>query len=193
MIRIDSGQLKGLKLEVAESIRPTQAKLRQAVGNILQNRLQGAKVLDICAGSGAVGLELVSRGAEYLVGLEKDPLVFKILQKNYRAAGDRLNLKNSLLPIFSDWEIYLKNSKKLNLTKFDIIWFDPPYADFDGYLAQLLEIAANIANSDGVLLCEMSRKSFANFLEQKANFPHVDITEKKFGDTMLVILEMKNQ
>ena len=75
-MRINSGRFKYRKLEIPESARPTTEKVREAVFSMLIGRVEGATVLDLFAGSGALGLEALSRGAEFCV--------FKVIEKTIR-------------------------------------------------------------------------------------------------------------
>ena len=73
MAKITGGQFKGVNLVMPAAIRATEAKVRQAVFNILGSFVEGARVLDGYAGSGALGLEALSRGAEFAAFIESDP------------------------------------------------------------------------------------------------------------------------
>jgi 16S rRNA (guanine966-N2)-methyltransferase len=73
MARISAGVLKGRTLLMPKSLRPTEGKVRQALFNIIGARIEGARVLDGFAGSGALGLEALSRGAASVFFLEQDP------------------------------------------------------------------------------------------------------------------------
>ncbi|MBI4652306.1 16S rRNA (guanine(966)-N(2))-methyltransferase RsmD [Candidatus Desantisbacteria bacterium] len=102
-------------------IRPTSDKVREALFNILTPYIENAEVLDLFAGSGAVGIEALSRGAKACTFIEQDI-------NNYRLIRDNLSLLD-----FTNGEVYLKSAdialkilyKKQN--KFDIIFLDPPY------------------------------------------------------------------
>ena len=81
-MRINSGRFKYRKLEIPESARPTTEKVREAVFSMLIGKVEGATVLDLFAGSGSLGLEALSRGAEFCVFNEGDRKNYKILKNN---------------------------------------------------------------------------------------------------------------
>lgn len=122
MLRITTGKFKGkhLKLPPESITRPSSDRLRQAVFNILSNMMSfnGIHVLDGFAGSGAFGLEALSRGAAEVVFCENNPLVQKVLKENIENTV-KANYQN--LTIASD----LFGLKPV--CPFDIVFLDPPY------------------------------------------------------------------
>lgn len=87
-IRIIAGAWRGRKITVPpEGVRPTADKVREAWMSILQPLIPDARVLDLCSGSGALGLEALSRGAEHCDFVEKDAAVLKLLQQNIATLG----------------------------------------------------------------------------------------------------------
>ncbi|MGE5279898.1 MAG: 16S rRNA (guanine(966)-N(2))-methyltransferase RsmD [Deltaproteobacteria bacterium] len=121
-MRIVSGLYRGRRIEFPSHIRPTQDKVRQAVFDTLAGVVRGARVLDLYAGSGAMGLEALSRGAREAVFIEKDKRVFAALLRNIEAAGAggqaEAFLKNAGLAL-----LILAKKRRL----FDCILADPPY------------------------------------------------------------------
>lgn len=103
-------------------VRPMPAKLKEALFNILQERLKGAHWLDGFAGSGAVGLEAISRGAASVVFLEALPAAAKIIRQNIERLGAEAQTR-ILLEEFNRGVIRLAKEKK----RFDLIFIDPPY------------------------------------------------------------------
>jgi 16S rRNA (guanine966-N2)-methyltransferase len=122
MLRIGAGQFKGklLRLPPPNLTRPSSDRLRQAIFNILSNHLNfnGLHVLDAFAGSGALGLEAISRGASHGVFCEKDMLVTKILQQN---TADTLKQNSPKATLHKDL-FQLESAKP-----FDLVFLDPPY------------------------------------------------------------------
>jgi len=88
-IRIIAGSLKNRRIRVppGEAVRPTSDRAREALFNILGTRVEGATVLDLYAGSGALGIEAFSRGAAVVTFLEADRKVLRVLQDNIRDLG----------------------------------------------------------------------------------------------------------
>jgi 16S rRNA (guanine966-N2)-methyltransferase len=119
-IKIIGGRYKGRKIKVAEmpDLRPTPNRLRETLFNVIQYDLKHAKCLDAFAGTGALGLEAFSRGAEQVIFLESNPKVYKQLLEN-------LNIfkQDSLEAIAKDCINYLQTTSE----RFDIIFFDPPF------------------------------------------------------------------
>ncbi len=103
-------------------VRPMPAKLKEALFNILQDRVKGADCLDGFAGSGAVGLEALSRGAASVVFLEAYPAAAKIIRQNIERLGVEAQTR-VLLEEFNRGVIRLAKEKK----QFDLIFIDPPY------------------------------------------------------------------
>jgi 16S rRNA (guanine966-N2)-methyltransferase len=87
VVRITGGEWRGRKLEVPEGIRPTTELARKAAFDILGEAIRGARVLDACAGSGAYGLEALSRGAAHATFVEADRKVVEVLRGNVERLG----------------------------------------------------------------------------------------------------------
>lgn len=128
-LRLTTGFCSGMSLQSAnEGTRPTAGKVRAAVMNSLQMRLPGATILDAFAGSGAVGIEAVSRGADGATFIESGKEALAALRVNLKEVERRAKNvgKNPVLRLESS-----AVAKVLPLLKdqsFDILWFDPPYA-----------------------------------------------------------------
>lgn len=173
-MRIDSGKLKGRRLieNKYKHIRPTTDKVRQAMFVKLQFFLPGKRVLDLFSGTGAMGLEAYSRGAEDVVFVDTD----------YRSVAlTKANLKNvsvSLKVVKCDALIFLDACKE----KFDLIIVDPPYKS--GLYEKVLEkIEKNdLLSDEGIVVCEHSKDDTFAF----QHFQLMD--EKTYGDTVLTYL-----
>ncbi|MDP3979800.1 MAG: 16S rRNA (guanine(966)-N(2))-methyltransferase RsmD [Chlamydiota bacterium] len=125
MVRIICGLAKGRKISIPKGleVRPTLDRVKESIFNILFHRFDGARVLDLYAGSGNLGLEALSRGASEVVFVEKDKCNTVIIQKNL----DLLGFKNANicpLPVFT----YLR---RFTARPFDIIFVDPPYSCYE--------------------------------------------------------------
>ena len=123
-MRIIGGDLKGKKLATPKGtdIRPSADRLREAVFNILANSLQGATVLDLFAGTGAFGIEALSRGAIYSVFIDNKKKALALLNRNIFAC--KLNGQSRII----QWDI----TKNINCIQdhqppFDVVFMDPPY------------------------------------------------------------------
>ncbi len=141
MAYVLAGQLKGMRLTVPSRIRATEAKVRLALFNILQAVIEGAGVLDGCAGSGALGLEALSRGAASAVFVDSDPACVRAIQENLAKARHK-GLQAVTQIIRADVVQGLKRLARHGAV-FDLILLDPPYDDSVGKKA--LNVVAEYA------------------------------------------------
>ena len=149
-----------------KNIRPTQARVRKSIFQILEP-FEGKNVLDLFAGTGILGIESLSRGANKIVAVEKNTEACRILRKN-------LNLicpKDSYNVFCMDAMIYLDKCKE----KFDIILCDPPYSGFR-YL-DIFNRAKNMLNRDGTFCMEMKKSTINSSI----------FRIKEFGSTQVII------
>ena len=124
-MKILGGKYKGRNFYMPEGIRPTQHVLRAAIFDLLGHNLTGLSFLELFAGSGAVSLEAISRGAETVVMVEHNDLNAKTIQENCELLGIDLGGEFSL--IYGDAFSELKRLSE-EKRQFDIVFFDPPYA-----------------------------------------------------------------
>lgn len=126
MARISAGVLKGRALLMPKALRPTEGKVRQALFNIIGARIEGARVIDGFAGSGALGLEALSRGAASVFFLEQDPDCLEAL-------GDNATRLAAPGQVPGTWRVMPGNAFRSLRTlagqepPFDVIMLDPPY------------------------------------------------------------------
>ncbi len=123
MIRIIAGIYKGRFLKVPDPsvTRPTMDKVRQAIFNAMKDKVQGSVVLDLFAGSGAMGLEALSRGARQVYFNDKDRKTFQIMKENILSLNPE---RDSYVLALSDYRLFLKKYAEI---KFDVVFLDPPY------------------------------------------------------------------
>lgn len=159
MLRIFAGLYKGRKLKTLDvpEIRPTTAKVKLSFFDILQSHIRETIFLDGFGGTGNIGIEALSRGAEYVVFIEENPDAVKILQQNL----DRIGIPSDHYRIIrGDYNRSVIQLAKDGF-KFDIIFLDPPY--------QLLTFAnpvkvvykRNILKEEGIVVLE--RPSYIKF------------------------------
>ena len=133
-MRVIAGAYKGRTLApVKGRTRPTAAKVREAIFNILGSAVAGARVLDLYAGTGALGIEALSRGARAAVFVEDHPEALQVLRRNLESLG--LLAQATVLPL-----AVLAALKKLasRSEPFDLVFLDPPY----GGVAAVATLAA---------------------------------------------------
>jgi 16S rRNA (guanine(966)-N(2))-methyltransferase RsmD len=150
-MRIIAGSLRGRRLLTPtwEGLRPSSDRLRETLFNILGARLQGAHVLDGYAGTGAVGLEAISRGAARVVFVERDRRAAGLIEENLRRCG----VANGYAIIRADFG---RLGGPDGPRPFDVILLDPPYAEPD--LDAVLARADPWLGTDGVLVLEHARR-----------------------------------
>ena len=124
-MRVISGIAKGRKLVSfkGSDIRPTSDRAKESLFNILKEKIACSSFLDLFAGSGAIGIEALSRGAENMVFVENRVTSIALIKKNLEKCGFSKSPGQHIKIIHKDVLIYLKTAKK----KFDIIFIDPPY------------------------------------------------------------------
>ncbi|MCR4962497.1 MAG: 16S rRNA (guanine(966)-N(2))-methyltransferase RsmD [Firmicutes bacterium] len=156
-MRIIAGSAGGRRLRApkGQNTRPTTDRVREAVFSVLADRLAGARVLDAFAGSGAMGLEALSRGAAAAVFLEKDPAAQRVIAANIQAAA----LPGATLYRGAAERLLPRLKTGGAVEDFDIIFLDPPYNQ--GWLEKLLQIIETwrLLAPDGVLVVETSGKN----------------------------------
>lgn len=127
--------------------RPTADLVKEAVFSIIQFEVEGARVLDLFAGSGQIGIEALSRGAVSCVFVDNTRVCRDIIAKNLTAT--KLSGGEA---VCADAVSYLKNCTR----RFDVIFMDPPYDS--GMFATLLPLATKLLADGGIILCESTSK-----------------------------------
>jgi 16S rRNA (guanine966-N2)-methyltransferase len=133
--RIIAGRWKGRVLQVPRAARPTSSRAREALFDVLQSSIAGARVLDLFAGSGAVGLEALSRGASKAVFVEKD---VQAIEANVA----RLDVAAGALEILRQDAADAVGSLLRRAEEFDVVFADPPYAVGGTVPARIAELIA---------------------------------------------------
>lgn len=174
-MRIIAGRFrrKGLHAPKGNLTRPTTDRTRESLFNIVESRLdlEGAEVLDLFAGTGALGLEAISRGAETVTFVEQDPAVLKFTRMNAEA----LDVLRQCQFFRSDAVFYLE---RYSGPPFDLILADPPYELAD--LSRLPELAIQHLKPDGLFVLEHDvRHSFDEH-------PHLE-TSRSYGRTIVSV------
>ena len=173
-MRVVGGYKKGQRLKVSrKGIRPTKSIVREAIFNIIRDRVQGAKILDIFAGSGALGIESLSRGAAHCVFIEKQT---KMLSENIA----RLLLEDHAKIIRSD---YRKGLMLIKDQRFDLIFLDPPY--HENHLEKTLGLICSneLLYKDGMIIVEHLPDITIGLPEGMVIFK-----KKRYGDTEVTFI-----
>ena len=172
-MRIISGRYRGMVLAEfkGESIRPTADRVKESLFNIIQSRILNAKVLDMFCGSGNLGLECLSRGAEFVHFNDISGDSLQVLKKNLSKIAGNYKITNC------DFSCCLKEDK------YDIIFIDPPYASDAGINALKLIAKGNNLSEDGIAVFERDRA----FDGEVYGLEKVD--ERKYGKTYLTFFK----
>jgi 16S rRNA (guanine966-N2)-methyltransferase len=157
-MRIISGKYRGRKLKSPPSLqtRPTSDRLRETLFNILAPRIKGARFLDLCAGSGAVGIEALSRGAAHVTFVDRSRKMYALIETNLKL----LNVSDVESEVVSKEALeFLRKHTKNEAGPFDIIFFDPPYAmDYEAVLDYVGEQVTRMLSDGGVIIVEHHQK-----------------------------------
>ena len=145
-MRVITGIARGRKLVAPEGldVRPTADKVKEGIFSAVQFELEGARVLDLFAGSGQMGIEALSRGAERAVFIDSSLRSIRCVNENLRNTG----FERQSEVINRDSYDYIK----LTSQTFDIIILDPPYRY--NHIANILPFAAKKLRDGGIIICE---------------------------------------
>ena len=187
-MEITAGKLKGMPLaspDVHAPVRPTSVRARQAFFDSLGD-LSGKTFADLCAGSGAMGLEAISRGAANVIFAEKDQASLRTIRKNIQRAERVLGEISSFI---AEGELPGSCGRLMRYPKPDILFADPPYADSADILPALTEneIFTNWAEG-GKLYWEFPPESCAPLRPPKPPWKISQI--RNFGAVRFLILEV---
>jgi 16S rRNA (guanine966-N2)-methyltransferase len=181
MIRLTGGLFRGRVIQTPanNSTRPTQSRLRQALFNSIQAHTESARVLDLFAGSGALGFEALSRGALEVVFVEKSKKVTALIEKN----ASLLKVSGQIHVVTGSVDAVLEKVKSLG--PFDLVFADPPYEE--GWEFKLLNDWSweSLLSKGGQLCLEWgSQKSQISELPDEVNSLE-KVREKHYGDSVL--------
>ena len=157
-MRIIAGKYRGRRLKTPPSdrTRPTSDRLRETLFNVLAPRVEGARFLDLCAGTGAVGIEALSRGAEHVTFVDQSRQMCELIEQNVNAL--RLDEKEFEIAN-ADAAEYLRRHTKKERRPLDILFFDPPYAtDYEVVLNLLGDDTMKLLSKDGIVIVEHHKK-----------------------------------
>jgi len=181
-LRIIGGDLKGRRIVTVRGsmTRPTADRLREAIFNILYTRVQGSVVLDVFAGTGAMGIEALSRGAEYAVFVDNNKNASSVIKKNITSCEieDKTTIiKRDALKRL-DW---IKSIKPW----FNIVFMDPPYNR--NFIKPSLEslVKSQLLKQKAYIIIEHSYSEIIS--EEIKAFTTID--QRKYGKSMVTFLQ----
>ena len=185
-MRVIAGTLKGRRLKAPtwDDLRPTSDKLRETLFNILAPRIAGARFLDGYAGTGAVGIEALSRGAQAVTFVERDKRAETLIAENLAHCGVvngyaiiRATVARAIEQLdaaaFGPYEL------------FDIVWLDPPYDEHPGAVMAAADV---LVAPGGLLVLEHARRSPAPETAGRL----VRVRQVTSGDSALSFYELKH-
>ena len=174
-MKIIAGSAKGRPIKApASGTRPMTGRVRESLFSIIAGRLAQARVLDLYAGSGSMGLEALSRGAESCVFVERGNRATKVLEDNVAKVG----LGGTILSTTVESAI-----AKLD-GPFDIIFIDPPYAHDDPTVGAVLERAEPLLAIDGLVV--LHRQAASEVLVPEFL---TCVDQRRYGDAVLTMME----
>lgn len=181
-MRIISGSARGLKLDSLKGndiTRPTLDRVKESLFNMIQNRINDAIVLDLFAGSGALGLECASRGAKKVMLCDRDKKAISVIRQNIKKA--RMEEKTEIKQ--SDFKDCLSGKEK-----YDIIFLDPPYKT--NFAIEALEkiIEKSCLTQEGIVVIETDDEEKIEKEIEKLS-PTVEVFDRrKYGRVKLIFV-----
>jgi len=175
-MRIVAGKYRGKKLKEfdLDSTRPTLDRVKESIFNLIQFDVVDSVVLDLFSGTGALGIEAISRGARKTYFIDNNPEAIKLIKENLKSINEDYQV------IKTDFEEFLKTTKE----KFDIVLIDPPYKTDYGLKAIELLSKLNLLKDNAIIIFETSDEK-----ELNQSFEGFEIKRKKYGTVAVYKLE----
>ena len=186
IMRIIGGKAKGTKLYTleGENTRPTLDRVRESLFNIIQYQLQDAIFLDLFSGSGACGIEAVSRGAKKAILCDKSKQAIEIIKKNITKTHTEEKIEF--------YQTSFKELLKMRIKeKLDIIFIDPPYETNYAYQAVKIILENELIKQDSIIIIETDQEKK---VKEQLEMLEIEIMdERKYGRAHLIFLSQKRK
>lgn len=181
-MRIIGGKARGTKLYTLEgkNTRPTLDRVKESLFNIIQTKIPGSIFLDLFSGSGAIGLEAASRGAQKAILCDKEKEAIQIIKKNI----EKTHLKDKMELYQLPFEKVLKEKIK---EKLDIIYIDPPYKTDYAYQAVKIILEENIAKEETLIIIETDEEE--RIIKEIEELQVDIVDQRKYGRAHLIFLK----
>ncbi len=183
-MRVISGVARGTHLDTlkGENTRPTLDRVKESLFNIINSELEDSVILDLFSGSGAIGIEALSRGAKLAIFCDNSKEAIKIIKQNI----EKVRMKDKSVVYLSDFQVALKKVKTENI-KPDIIFLDPPYKS-NGIIKSLeLMLSLDILKEDTLIIAETDEKQR---ILQEIKSIDLDVNDtRKYGRVYLIFLK----
>jgi len=175
-MRIIAGSRKGHRISAPEgrNTRPTSDRVRENVFNLVQAWIPEADVLDLFAGSGAIGLEALSRGAARATFVEADTAACRVINENL----DKLGLGGARVLCQSVGRFLATET-----ATHDLVFCDPPYDEYERLAPQLARYAPRLLSEDGLLVLETSSRA------PQPELPLAERTSRRYGAARITLFE----
>lgn len=185
-MRVISGKARGTKLSSIDDIatRPTLDRVKESLFNIIQNNIQDSDILDLFAGSGAIGIECISRGAKQAYLCEKSHISSKMIYQNL----EKTKFLNQAIVIEKDYKQCLQMLKK-EKKSFDIIYIDPPYRENIAVDATERIMSLELLKEEGIIIIETDDEQRELKELEKVSLRVYDL--RKYGRVSLIFLNRK--
>jgi 16S rRNA (guanine966-N2)-methyltransferase len=172
-LRVIAGRYGGRRLQAppGAATRPTSDRVREALFSILGPRVEGAAVLDLFAGSGALGLEALSRGAASVTFVDSAPAALRALRANLEALGTDAEV------VRADALRWLRSASSGG-RQYSLVFLDPPYRRAEALGAALSDALPAVLGPDALLVAESDRRA-----PLELTIPTTD--ERRYGDTLI--------
>ena len=174
-MRIVAGSRKGHRIAAPKGVvtRPTGDRVREAAFALI-GPVEDATVLDLFAGSGAMGLEALSRGASRCVFVERDREACRVIQANL----EKLHLTGAVV-LNRDVMTALRDERAQG-RRHDLVLVDPPYEEWESHSVPLAELLPNVLEKDGVTIIETSARV-------EPELPFKLVTSRRYGSTRITV------
>jgi 16S rRNA (guanine966-N2)-methyltransferase len=174
-VRVVAGVWGGRRLQAprGDATRPTSDRVREALFSILADRVGEARVLDLFAGSGALGIEALSRGASEATFVDSAPAAIRAVKANLEALGAQAEVRRA------DARRFL-GSASAAARQYDLVFLDPPYRQAGGIGGELTAALAAVLAPGAAVVAESDRRT-----PLELDFPILD--ERRYGDTLIRI------
>jgi 16S rRNA (guanine966-N2)-methyltransferase len=174
-LRVAGGEARGRRLKAPKGIRPTQGMVKDAIFNLIGPGITDAQVLDLFAGSGALGIEALSRGAASVTFVDREPRGLAILRQNLEA----LELKARAAVVRADVVRWLEASPD-KIKQAGLVFMDPPYEDV--VLDRALKVIDREVDGAMVLVEHSRRQELPTLARLRVD------RQRRYGDTMVTVL-----
>ena len=174
-MRIVAGSRKGHRIDAPKGVitRPTGDRVREALFSIV-GPVEGARVLDVFAGSGALGLEALSRGASSAVFVERDREACRVISRNL----EKLRLTGAV--VLCQDALRALEEERARRHRYDLVLVDAPYEEWERYEEPLGELLPELLEEDGLAVVETSSRV-------EPDLPLTPVTSRRYGSARITV------